>query len=141
MPICATYSQPDPETLLQRARELADQGRLDDARHLCQAALQQERLSAEGHRLLAAIYQEQGEIAKALEALRRALYLEPNSAEAHFLHGSLLLRQGKRRAGLRSMETVVSLLRGMPSEAPLGGDGVTAARLMEMAHMYVEAKG
>jgi len=125
---------------LECARALADQGRLDEARELCEAALARDRLDPEAHLLLAAICQERGEVPAALEALRRAIYLAPESAPAHFLLGSLLLRQGKRKQGQRSMETVVSLLNPVPRDEPLAGsDGLTAGRLLETARAYLEA--
>jgi chemotaxis protein methyltransferase CheR len=129
----------DPIADLQRARVLADQGNLEQARTLCEAALATDRLHAEAHLLLAAIRQEQGEIPSALEALRRAIYLAPDLATSHFLLGSLLLRQGKRRRGRRAMETVMSLLKAVPADEPLpDNDGLTAGRLLESARMYLE---
>lgn len=125
---------------VQRARALADQGRLDDARSLCEAVLARDRLDPEAHLLLAAICQEVGEIRPALEALRRALYLAPDSAPAHFLLGSLLLRQGQRQRGRRAMETVVRLLSALPGdELVAGSDGLTAGRLRETARAYLES--
>lgn len=127
---------------LQRARLLADQGDLDEARKLCEAALLADRLDPEIHLLLAAVCQEQGEIPSALEALRRAIYLAPDLATPQFLLGSLLIRQGERKRGRRAMETAVSLLSAVPADAPLaGGDGLTAGRLLESARMYLELHG
>ena len=125
---------------LQRAQALADRGKLEAARELCEAALARDRLDPEAHLLLAAICHEQGECLAALEALRRAIYLAPDSAPAHFLLGSLLLQQGQRKRGRRSMETVVSLLSSVPRDEAVagGGDGLTAGRLLETARMYLE---
>jgi chemotaxis protein methyltransferase CheR len=125
---------------LQLAQALADRGKLEAARELCEAALARDRLDPEAHLLLAAICHEQGEFLAALEALRRAIYLAPDSAPAHFLLGSLLLQQGQRKRGRRSMETVVSLLSSVPRDEAVagGGDGLTAGRLLETARMYLE---
>jgi chemotaxis protein methyltransferase CheR len=124
---------------LQGARVLADQGRLEEARELCEAALVKDRLDPEAHLLLAAIAQERGDIPAALDALRRALYLAPDSAPAHFLLGSLQLRQRQRTQGRRSMETVVSLLSAVPRDEPVaGGGGLTSGRLLETARAYLE---
>lgn len=129
---------PSPQILLERARALADQGNLEEAHHLCEAALKRDRLDPEAHLLLAAIYQERGEIQAALEALRRAIYLAPDSAPAHFLLGSLLLQQGERRRGRRCLETVVGLLSPVPrDEVVPGSDGLTAWRLLETARAYL----
>jgi chemotaxis protein methyltransferase CheR len=127
---------------LARARALADQGSLDEALRLCEAARARNRLDPEPHLLLAAIRQERGEIPAALEALRGALYLAPDSASAHFLLGSLLLREGRPRRARRSIETVVALLDPRPrDELVPGGDGLTAGRLLETARAYLEATG
>jgi len=138
----AEKAPPHSATDLQRARALADQGNLEQARDLCEAALARDRLDLDAHLLLAAICQEQGEIPAAQEALRRAIYLAPDSAPAHFLLGGLRLRQGKRRQGQQSMETVVSLLSSVPrDEAVAGSDGLTAGRLLETARAYLELRG
>ena len=130
---------PNPQPLLERARLLANQGHLEQARDLCEAAVRRDRLDPEAHLLLAAILQELGEVPTALEALRRTIYLTPHFAPAHFLLGSLLLRQGARRRGLRSMQTVVDLLRSASHDQPLPGtDGLTAGQLLETARAYLE---
>lgn len=137
----APIASPAPSDL-QGARVLADQGRLEEARELCEAALAKDRLDHEAHLLLAAIAQERGDIAAALDALRRALYLAPDFAPAHFLLGSLQLRQRQRKQGRRSMETVVSLLSAVPQDEPVaGGGGLTAGRLLETARAYLEMMG
>lgn len=130
---------PDTATELRRARALADQGRLEEARDLCEGVLARTRLDPEAYLLLAAIHQERGELGAAMAALRRAIYLAPDSAPAHFLLGSLLLRQGQRRQGKRSLETVVSLLSRIPRDEALPGcDGLTAGRLLATARAHLE---
>ena len=133
-------ARPDAAADLQRARILADQGRLEEARRRCEAALVRDRLEPDAHLLLAAICQEQGDLPAALDALRRAIYLAPDSAPAHFLLGSLLFQRRERSRGRRSMETVVSLLSSVPREEPVvGTDGLTAGRLLETAQAYLES--
>jgi chemotaxis protein methyltransferase CheR len=128
---------PVPQPPLDRARFLADQGNLEEARHLCDDALAKDRLNPRAYLLLAAIQQEQGEVPDALDALRRAVYLDPDAVMPHFLQGSLLLRQGKQKQGVRCMETVMRLLGRLPREELLpDGDGLTAGHLMEMAQEY-----
>ena len=137
----AGVPRPGEENVLQRARVLADQGNLEGAQRLCEAALARDRLDPEAHLLLAAIFQERGGIQPALEALRRAIYLAPDSAPAHFLLGTLLLREGKRKRGRQSMETVVRLLTSVPRDQPVpGSDGLTAGRLLETARAYLESR-
>ncbi|MBI2911394.1 MAG: tetratricopeptide repeat protein, partial [Chloroflexi bacterium] len=131
-----------PQPLLERARALADEGKLQEARRLCEAALARDRLDPEGHLLLAAICQERGEIQVALEALRRAIYLAPDFAPAHFLMGSLLIRKGEGRRGRRYVETAVDLLRSVPPDEPVpGGDGLSAGGLLDTARSYLASGG
>jgi chemotaxis protein methyltransferase CheR len=128
-------------TDLQRAKVLADQGRLDDAVRLCESVLARNRLDHEAYFLWAVIAQERGEVIAALEALRRVVYLVPNFVSAHFLLGSILLRQGQHKQGLRSMETVVRLLSSLPCDEEVpGSDGLTAGRLLETARAYLEIR-
>jgi chemotaxis protein methyltransferase CheR len=123
---------------LGAARALADQGKLESARRLCEAVLSRDRLDPEGYLLLAAICQELGDIPAALEGLRQAIYLAPDSAPAHFLLGALLFRGGTKRRGRRCLETACRLLESVPSEEPLdGAGGLTAGRLKEMARAYL----
>jgi len=126
---------------LERARALADAGRLDEARQICRTLLGTDRLNAAAHVLLAAIHQELGDIGPAMEALRAAIYLTPESPAAHFLLGVLQLRQGDRPRGLRTLQTSIDLLERMQTGAPLpdGGD-LTAGRLKEMALAYLEER-
>jgi len=123
---------------LAAARALADQGKLEPARLLCEAALSRDRLDAGGYLLLAAICQELGDIPAALEGLRRAIYLAPDSAPAHFLLGSLLFRGGERRRGRRCLEAAFRLLESLPSDQAVdGAGGMTAGRLKETARAYL----
>jgi chemotaxis protein methyltransferase CheR len=124
--------------LLAKARFLADQGELETARLLAEAAVAQDRLDPEKHLLVAAICQELGDIAAAREGLRRAIYLAPDSAPAHFLLGALLLRGGERRRGRRCLENAIRILEALPSEQAVdGAGGLTAGRLKETARAYL----
>ncbi|OFW31955.1 MAG: hypothetical protein A3G76_04175 [Acidobacteria bacterium RIFCSPLOWO2_12_FULL_65_11] len=132
-------AQPETASFLERARDLADQGQLDEAHRLCERALERDQLDPEAHLLMASICQERGEVGTAVEALRRAIYLDPGSAPAHFLLGSLLLRRGEQRRGQRAMETAVGLLSSRPrDEVVPGTDGLSAGPLLEMARAYLE---
>jgi len=124
---------------LSRARDLADRGRLAEAKGLCEAALSRDRLNAETYVLLATIRQEEGDVPAAVHDLRQALYLSPDLAAGHFALGSLLFRMGRPRLGRRSLETAVRLLEPLPGETPVAGaEGLTAARLRQAARAYLE---
>jgi chemotaxis protein methyltransferase CheR len=126
---------------LSRARELADLGRLEEARDLCRNVLAADRLNSDAYVLLAAVAQEQGAISEALEALRSAIYLAPDSGVAHFLLGALLWRQGERRRARPALAAAARLLAAEPGDAPLaGGGGLTAERLKQTAQVYLELR-
>lgn len=121
-----------------RARALADEGKLEAARLVCETAVAEDRLDPERHLLLAAICQELGDISAALESLRRSIYLAPDSAPAHFLLGTLLLRGGAPRRARRYLRNAVRLLESVPSEQAVdGAGGLTAGRLKETARAYL----
>lgn len=119
-PQAATPPAPAPaarDELLRRARTLADRGTLTEARACCEAALAQEPLDAEAYLLLAAICEEQGDLAAATRALRRAIYLAPDAAPAYWHLGALLRRQGRGRRGERLQALALELLQ---AEVPAG---------------------
>lgn len=132
---------PAPENgggLLAKARSLADQGQLESARQVAEAAVAETRLDPEIHLLLAVIRQELGDALGARASLRRAIYLAPDSAPAHFLLGTMLLRDGERRSGRRCLENAIRLLEPLAAEQAVeGAGGLTAGRLRETARSYL----
>ena len=126
------------DELLSKGRALADQGQLETARRVAEAAVDRARLDPEGHLLLAAICQELGDTAAARQGLRRAIYLAPDCAPAHLLLGTLLLRSGEPRRGRRCLENAIRLLESLPNEQAVeGAGGLTAGRLKETARAYL----
>lgn len=63
-------------------RALADAGRLDEARTLCDARLQAGERSAELYCMLGLVLNAKGEAVAARECYRKAVYLDPQHAEA-----------------------------------------------------------
>ena len=127
-------------SFLQQAEKLANQGRLDEARTLCERRLAQDSLDAQAYLLLGTISQEQGDLSSAVAALGRCIFLAPQSAVAHYVLGGLLQRQGQPRQARRSFETVLHLLHtAMPDDPVVGGEGLTAGRLAELARAQAAA--
>jgi chemotaxis protein methyltransferase WspC len=95
---------------LERARQLADRGRLDDARRVCERLIEEGGPSDRIYFLLGVIGQAAGRYQEAAEALRKALYLNP-------LHRDALLQlavEHERRGDAAS----AARLRGRAAHVP-----------------------
>jgi chemotaxis protein methyltransferase WspC len=68
--------------LLDKARQLADQGNLEKALRLCEKCLKQNAVNIQCHFLMGLLYQASGDQKKAEECLNRVIYLDPNHQEA-----------------------------------------------------------
>ncbi len=74
------------------ARQLADEGRLDEAAARCRELLAKQPLDAALHGLLGVVRQAQGDAAGAEKCFQKALYLDPRQHEA-LIHLALLAKQ------------------------------------------------
>jgi len=81
---------------LARARELAVQGRFDEAAELCHSHLRGSGVSAEAFYILGLVQDATGADAEAGEFYRKALYLEPNHLDALQRWALLSERNGQR---------------------------------------------
>jgi chemotaxis protein methyltransferase WspC len=68
--------------LLETARALADQGRLNEAVKLCNDYLNQNQVSTEGYLLLGQVQQAMAENERAAQSFQKAIYLQPTHEEA-----------------------------------------------------------
>jgi len=104
-------------TDLQRAGQLADAGRLEEAAALCREHLRRRGDSAQAYYLLGLIHDARGEAAAA-DYYRKALYLEPNHRDA-LLHMALLHAQqgdlARARAFKRRAQRARNSALGPPS--------------------------
>lgn len=92
---------------LEKARQLADQGLLDEARLLCETSLHQQGPSSQAYFLLGLIHDATGDPEQADKLLRKAIYLEPNYEEA-LVHLSLL---AERTGDAKTAETFKQRIR------------------------------
>ncbi|MEA5508234.1 CheR family methyltransferase [Crocosphaera sp. UHCC 0190] len=80
-------------SLLEMARQLANQGKLKEAAQSCHDYLKRSPIDASAYLLLGEIYQAQGNNEQAQRYLQKALYLKPNYREA--LAHLVLLRESQ----------------------------------------------
>lgn len=78
---------------LQTARQLADDGKLDEAVRICHAHLDHQGASVDAYYLLGVIHDAQGN-GQAREFYRKALYLDPNHYESLLQMAFLAEREG-----------------------------------------------
>ncbi|GAC1451551.1 MAG: hypothetical protein PVSMB11_12550 [Desulfuromonadaceae bacterium] len=115
------------------AQAQANRGEITLALEWVEKAIAVGKLNAELYYLRANIFQEQGEIPKAMASLKQAIYLDQAFVMAHFALGTLTLQNGKPREAGKHLENALSLLGGCPADDPVpGAEGMTAARLAEI---------
>lgn len=79
---------------LDRARQLADEGRLEEAAEICETHLREHGVSAQAYYLLGLVRNAAGADSQAGEFYRKALYLEPNHYETLMQWASLSKKIG-----------------------------------------------
>jgi chemotaxis protein methyltransferase WspC len=67
---------------LERARDLADAGRLSEARDACEEIIRTQSDLPDAYSLLGVIHQAEGRVSEAAKAFRKALYLSPDHLES-----------------------------------------------------------
>jgi chemotaxis protein methyltransferase CheR len=138
---CTTTTPLNGETLRWMARTCADEGRLDEARKLCEQSIVADRMEPLGYYLRALVLQEQGFLAEAADALRQTLYLNPDFIIGHFKLGALAHAIGDTTAARRHWRNTAALLNACGPEAILPeSEGLSAARLLEIVDNLVESE-
>jgi chemotaxis protein methyltransferase CheR len=116
---------------LGEARQLANEGRLDEALAAADRILAANKLDAAAHYLRGLVQQEQGVLVEAAASMRRALFLNADFAAAQFALGHILHRLGRAGEARRCFANVRSLLRAQQPTAILPhAEGMTAGRLL-----------
>lgn len=86
--------QINPESLLEEAQRLADQGKVAEAVQICQRVLSDGPPSAQAFYLLGLLHDSRGEHLQASAHYRKALYLDPTHREAMLHLAEALIREG-----------------------------------------------
>jgi chemotaxis protein methyltransferase CheR len=117
-------------------RALANQGKLEEARHDCLAALKHHRTCAELLYLDGVLLSAEERHADAAAAARRALYVDRGLAVAHLLLGDALRRLGTREEARRALRNAERLLAALPAgQVVPASDGEPAGRLLRLARV------
>lgn len=80
---------------LDRARELADQGNLDEALHLCDAVLAENAAHVQAHFLMGLVYQAQKDPIRAEKSFNKTIYLDPDHHEALYYLALMMEERGQ----------------------------------------------
>jgi len=111
----------------------ANRGEIELALDWVDKAIAVDKINAELYYLRATIFQERGEIPKAVASLKQAIYLAQTFVMAHFALGMLALQIGKPGEACKHLENAQSLLGACPAEDPVpGAEGMTTERLSEI---------
>jgi chemotaxis protein methyltransferase CheR len=115
------------------AQAQANRGELALALEWVEKAIVVDKLNAELYYLRATIFQEQGEIPKAMASLKQAIYLDQDFIMAHFALGTLTLQNGKHGEAGKHLANALSLLGDCPTDGQVpGAEGMTTGRLAEI---------
>lgn len=121
------------------ARIHANEGNLPAAIEACKGAVSVDRLNPEFYYLHATILLETGSFDEAAKSLNTALYLEAGFVLAHFLLGSIARQSGAFEESDRHLQNALSALKAYrPEDTVLGGEGMTAGRLIEIIKAELE---
>jgi chemotaxis protein methyltransferase CheR len=117
----------------EKAKDLANQGKLAEAADVCSRAISVDPLNASFRFLRAMVAQEQGMLDEAMESLRQALYLDQEFVMGHFALANLGKRIGRPVLWRRHFHIALGLLERLNQESQLpDSEGLSAGRLAEI---------
>jgi len=121
------------QSIMLFVRVLANQGKLSDAFHWCEKAIEANKLNPGLYYLRATILSERGKMEEAAASLNKVLYLDPDFVLAHFALGNLSLLNGRYVETRKHFKNTAQLLaKYRPEEALPEADGLTAGKLSEI---------
>ncbi len=123
--------------------DLADRGRWDEARRVCDKCLAADALNPVAHYLSALVHDHSGSgSAEAEQSCRKAIYLDRSFALAQYQLGAILTGRGDQLGARKALLNVLRILESMPDDAALpAGDGLTAGGLRAMVRLRLEGRG
>lgn len=127
----------DETKVVEHIQNLANAGKLHEARDCCEKALQQDRLDPLLHYMLATILHFANDDVGAIQALKKAIFLNDQFALAHFTLGVLMKNKHQDKEAQRYLRNAHKLLeRSLPDEIVPGSEGMTAATLLDVINQY-----
>jgi len=134
--------KPGTNPPLDQLRNLADQGRWDDALAACDQMLKHEALDWRVHYLRALILDQVGNGEGCESGLRRAIYLERRAVMPHYHLGLFLQRKDDAEGARRSFRNVLTLLQDQDEESVVDeGETLTAGQMRETVGMHMKLLG
>ena len=128
--------------LAQRARQAADEGRLEDALVFCDRWVAEDKLDAEAHYLRAMVMLERGDAAQARKDLQRSSFLDPAAVMPIFAFGNLERSAGRHEAAMRSYRHVLELLATTrASDVIPWSEGARASQLAALVRRLMATEG
>lgn len=121
------------ENLLERAKDMADHERWDEALSWLDKAEVLGRFEPQVHYLRGLIALNTGDMEQGLQHLRRAVYCDHNFALAHYMLGELYEKQGWRQNAVRHWRWALHALAEVNTHYTiLFGDDLTVEMLQEL---------
>lgn len=118
---------------MQRAKQYANTGHYERARHLCQEAIALQPLAVEPCYLLASIAEETGDWDEAKGFLKRVIYLDTMAIPAYLELAALYDRTREGDRATKTRRSIISLLAKMPPHTILPTcDNMTVTELQTL---------
>ncbi len=126
-----------PRGAIERARALANAGRLAEAGVACAAALEEFPDQPQLHLISAVLNGAAGQWTESERAARRALYLDRTLVLAHVALGDAIARGGDVAAARRSFENAATLLASAGTEEMPDSGDMSNARLTDIVRAHL----
>ncbi|MCI0395704.1 MAG: hypothetical protein L0332_25190 [Chloroflexi bacterium] len=110
------------------ARAYADRGCAVEARHWCQQAIKQDKLSTEAYYVLAMVNEHEGDLEQAIANLKKVVYLNREKPLAYFNLALLHKRCGQTAQARRALNNTIRILEKWPPHVVIPDSGGSIAK-------------
>ena len=120
-------------------RDLANRGKLNEAKAACEEAIATYKLDPRLYYLQAIILQENNQLSEAIVSLKRAMYIDSNFVLSYYALGNIYKQLGKTKSAQKNYKIVLSLLSKCKVEDILPeSEGLTAGRFKEILSASIQ---